>query len=308
MGNEIKKKKNRKLGTGLIIAGVIAAGALVALLFLEEVRTLTLKWCAIIIPLYLIALGILIMADYNLNSRNKWAVGSNPPRGTMLKELRGEYRTMAKFVLLSCLVFASICLCWAADIIGGLMMVDYRFSPDYMYLFLAAMMGIVFIVAGMRYFATAHSDEKIQELFDYTDRNLLRDMEMARVEDFYYSTEFMPYANVKLDRDFFMYLNMKKLGYCEASNLLWIYMKHKVVGDVDNYMLVVNCKDGKRYDIQVDKEEYLQKLQDCFGTKMPYLAYGDTEFLAKEYKSNRQSMIEEIERREAEFKSGRMNG
>lgn len=170
--------------------------------------------------------------------------------------------------------------------------------------FIVLIIGAIVLILGLWLLIRGLTGGALKNIKKYCEATGNSDAAMQRLERFYASTPAV--GGVRVSPEFFMVVTGFGVMLEETRNVIWVYehvVRHSVnlIPTGKTYSLMAMKADGNRMEITMRGKKQAEQTLDYIGHSLPYLFYGYDDQLMAAYNKNRQSMIQAVADRRAQF-------
>lgn len=215
----------------------------------------------------------------------------------MFQELKRKY--MVKYTLLALVAF----------VIGIIAILTQIGGTDMSNSFIVIIVGVVIIILGLYLLIKGLSGGALKSIKKYCVSTGNEVAAMQRLEQFCAVTPEV--AGIRVSQEFFMARTNADVLFAETRNIIWIYMhvvRHSVnyIPTGKTYSLMAMKADGTKMEISMRNKKKSEEALDHISRVLPYLYYGYDDQLMAVYNQNRQSLIQAVADRRAQFMGTQM--
>lgn len=178
-------------------------------------------------------------------------------------------------------------------------------------LVLVVIIGAAVIIFGIWLLTKGLTGGALKSIKKYCEATGNAEAAMQRLERFYAATPEV--EGVRVSPEFFMAVTGASVMFSETRNVLWIYqhvIKHSYnfIPTGKTYSIIVMKADGTKMEIGMKNKKKAGQALEYISRALPFLFYGYDEQLKLAYNQNRQSMIQAVADRRAQFLGTPMPG
>lgn len=164
--------------------------------------------------------------------------------------------------------------------------------------------GVAVIILGIWLLTKGLTGGALKSIKKYCESTGNREAAMQRLERFYAATPEV--EGIRVSPEFFMAVNGASVLFTETQNVIWVYqhvVKHSVnyIPTGKTYSIMVMKADGTKMQIGMKSQKKAEQALEYISRALPFLFYGYDDQLMAAYNQNRQSMIQAVADKRAQF-------
>lgn len=176
---------------------------------------------------------------------------------------------------------------------------------------IVVIVGAAVILFGVWLLIRGLTGGALKSIKKYCEATGNKEAAMQRLERFYAMTPEV--EGIRVSPEYFMAVTGASVMLTETQNVLWVYqhvVKHSVnyIPTGKTYSIMVMKADGTKMEISMKNKKKTEEALEYIGRTLPYLFYGYDDQLMAAYNQNRQSMIQAVADRRAQFLGTPMPG